>query len=42
MGHRTVAIDLPGSGLNALYPKSYLANDWNALSPKYRQLRISV
>jgi pimeloyl-ACP methyl ester carboxylesterase len=31
MGHRAFAIDLPGSGLNAAYPQSYLDNDFSAL-----------
>jgi pimeloyl-ACP methyl ester carboxylesterase len=26
-GHRVLAVDLPGSGLNAAYPRSYLRND---------------
>ena len=26
-GHRVLAVDLPGSGLNASYPRSYLDND---------------
>jgi pimeloyl-ACP methyl ester carboxylesterase len=30
MGHRAFAIDLPGSGLNATYPQSYLHNDFTA------------
>jgi pimeloyl-ACP methyl ester carboxylesterase len=30
MGHRAFAIDLPGSGLNAAYPQSYLRNDFTA------------
>jgi pimeloyl-ACP methyl ester carboxylesterase len=32
MGHRAFAIDLPGSGLNAHYPQSYLRNDFTALA----------
>ena len=32
MGHRAFAIDLPGSGLNARYPQSYLRNDFAALA----------
>lgn len=28
MGHNVFSIDLPGSGLNARYPKSYLSNDF--------------
>ena len=32
MGHRAFAIDLPGSGLNARYPQSYLRNDFTALA----------
>jgi pimeloyl-ACP methyl ester carboxylesterase len=31
-GHRVHAIDLPGSGLNAAYPQSYLRNDFAALA----------
>ena len=38
LGHRTIALDLPGSGLSTSYPNAYLANDWDALrtepSPK--------
>jgi pimeloyl-ACP methyl ester carboxylesterase len=32
MGHRSFAIDLPGSGINATYPQSYLANDFSAFA----------
>jgi pimeloyl-ACP methyl ester carboxylesterase len=32
MGHRAFAIDLPGSGLNAAYPQSYLRNDFAAFA----------
>jgi pimeloyl-ACP methyl ester carboxylesterase len=32
MGHRAFAIDLPGSGLNAAYPQSYLRNDFTAFA----------
>ena len=32
MGHRAFAIDLPGSGLNATYPQSYLRNDFDAFA----------
>jgi pimeloyl-ACP methyl ester carboxylesterase len=32
MGHRVHAIDLPGSGLNAAYPQSYLRNDFTAFA----------
>jgi pimeloyl-ACP methyl ester carboxylesterase len=32
MGHRVHAIDLPGSGLDAAYPQSYLRNDFAALA----------
>jgi pimeloyl-ACP methyl ester carboxylesterase len=32
MVHRVSAIDLPGSGLNARYPSSYLRNDAAALA----------
>jgi pimeloyl-ACP methyl ester carboxylesterase len=32
MGHRVHAIDLPGSGLDAGYPQSYLHNDFAALA----------
>jgi pimeloyl-ACP methyl ester carboxylesterase len=32
MGHRVHAIDLPGSGLNAGYPQSYLRNDFTAFA----------
>ena len=32
MGHRVYAMDLPGSGLNAAYPQSYLRNDFGALA----------
>jgi len=32
MGHRAFAIDLPGSGLNAAYPQSYLRNDFATLA----------
>ncbi|MFG1620484.1 alpha/beta fold hydrolase [Kribbella sp. NPDC049227] len=32
MGHRAFAIDLPGSGLNAAYPQSYLSNDFAAFA----------
>jgi pimeloyl-ACP methyl ester carboxylesterase len=31
-GHRVHAIDLPGSGLDAAYPQSYLRNDFAALA----------
>jgi pimeloyl-ACP methyl ester carboxylesterase len=31
MGHRVYAMDLPGSGLDAAYPQSYLRNDFDAL-----------
>ncbi len=31
LGHRAIAIDLPSSGLNASYPVSYFANDFEAL-----------
>jgi pimeloyl-ACP methyl ester carboxylesterase len=32
MGHRAFAIDLPGSGLKATYPQSYLRNDFTAFA----------
>lgn len=32
LGHRAVAVDLPGSGLRASYPQSYLRNDFTALA----------
>jgi pimeloyl-ACP methyl ester carboxylesterase len=32
LGHRVHAIDLPGSGLDAGYPESYLRNDFDALA----------
>jgi pimeloyl-ACP methyl ester carboxylesterase len=32
MGHRVHALDLPGSGLDARYPQSYLRNDFGALA----------
>jgi pimeloyl-ACP methyl ester carboxylesterase len=32
LGHRVQAIDLPGSGLDAGYPQSYLRNDFDALA----------
>jgi len=32
MGHRAFAIDLPGSGLKATYPQSYLRNDFAAFA----------
>jgi hypothetical protein len=32
MGHRAFAMDLPGSGLNATYPQSYLRNDFIAFA----------
>jgi pimeloyl-ACP methyl ester carboxylesterase len=32
MGHRVHAMDLPGSGLDARYPQSYLRNDFGALA----------
>jgi pimeloyl-ACP methyl ester carboxylesterase len=32
MGHRAAAIDLPGSGLDARYPSSYLSGDRDALA----------
>ena len=32
MGHGAFAIDLPGSGLNATYPQSYLHNDFDAFA----------
>jgi pimeloyl-ACP methyl ester carboxylesterase len=32
MGHRVHALDLPGSGLEAGYPQSYLANDFEAFA----------
>ena len=32
MGHTVCAIDLPGAGLNASYPSSYLRNDFEALA----------
>ncbi len=28
LGHRVVSIDLPGHGLNARFPSSYLSEDW--------------
>ncbi|WP_433306146.1 alpha/beta fold hydrolase [Actinoplanes sp. CA-030573] len=31
-GHRVCALDLPGSGLNATYPESFLRNDFAALA----------
>lgn len=31
-GHRAFAIDLPGSGINAAYPQSYLRNDFAAFA----------
>ena len=31
MGHRAAAIDLPGSGLDAVYPASFLQGDFAAL-----------
>ena len=31
-GHRVHAIDLPGNGLNASYPRSFLNNDFEALA----------
>ena len=32
LDHRAFAIDLPGSGLNATYPPSYLRNDFAAFA----------
>jgi hypothetical protein len=32
IGHRVYAINLPGSGLNAAYPSSYLRNDFTAFA----------
>jgi pimeloyl-ACP methyl ester carboxylesterase len=32
MGHRVHALDLPGSGLEAGYPQSYLSNDFEAFA----------
>lgn len=31
LGYSTLAVDLPGSGLNAVYPQSYLTDDFTAL-----------
>jgi pimeloyl-ACP methyl ester carboxylesterase len=39
MGHRAFAIDLPGSGLNAAYPQSYLRNDFTALASEVSPLK---
>ena len=39
MGHRAFAIDLPGSGLNAAYPQSYLSNDFTALASEVSPLK---
>jgi pimeloyl-ACP methyl ester carboxylesterase len=39
MGHRAFAIDLPGSGLDAAYPQSYLRNDFTALASEVSPLK---
>jgi len=39
LGHRAIAIDLPGSGLNALYPKSYLADDFTTFETEVSPLK---
>jgi pimeloyl-ACP methyl ester carboxylesterase len=39
MGHRALAIDLPGSGLYAGYPRSYLRNDFRALVTEVSPLK---
>jgi len=38
-GHCALAIDLPGSGLNAEYPQSYLRNDFQALLTEVSPLK---
>jgi pimeloyl-ACP methyl ester carboxylesterase len=38
-GHRVIAVDLPGSGLSAAYPPSYLRNDFAALSSEVSPLK---
>lgn len=38
-GHRVVALDLPGSGLRAAYPSSYLRNDFAALATEVSPLK---
>lgn len=39
LGHRTFAIDLPGSGLNAAYPSSYLRNDFAQFTTEVSPLK---
>jgi pimeloyl-ACP methyl ester carboxylesterase len=38
-GHRAVAVDLPGSGLRAAYPSSYLRNDFAAFATEASPIR---
>jgi pimeloyl-ACP methyl ester carboxylesterase len=39
LGHRAVAVDLPGSGLRASYPPSYLRNDFAAFVAEASPIR---
>jgi pimeloyl-ACP methyl ester carboxylesterase len=39
LGHRAVAVDLPGSGLRAGYPGSYLRNDFVAFRTEVSPIR---
>jgi pimeloyl-ACP methyl ester carboxylesterase len=39
LGHRAVAVDLPGSGLRASYPQAYLDNDFVALASEVSPIR---
>jgi len=38
-GHRVIALDLPGSGLRAAYPPSYLRNDFAVLASEVSPLK---
>ncbi|WNG13650.1 alpha/beta hydrolase [Cystobacter fuscus] len=43
LGHRVVSIDLPGHGLNARFPSSYLSGDWAKFAEEpspQRELRL--
>jgi pimeloyl-ACP methyl ester carboxylesterase len=39
LGHRAVAVDLPGSGLHAIYPQSYLRGDFTTFVTEASPIR---